>query len=144
MYVMYVWCIVCPAQSGSSSKRGIKTMHSGLASYIFFMPRVGHPAKEGLRLSCFICVPFMAVAQSGSSSKRGIKTSFLFYPSNLIHTQSGSSSKRGIKTSFSTTLRSGQTPPRVGHPAKEGLRPNKINIILFITYPEWVIQQKRD
>ena len=37
-------------------------------------PRVGHPAKEGLRLSLFQCIHARLRAQSRSSSKRGIKT----------------------------------------------------------------------
>ncbi len=41
-------------------------------------PRVGHPAKEGLRQMALSAVTLDANAQSGSSSKRGIKTIILF------------------------------------------------------------------
>jgi hypothetical protein len=34
--------------------------------------------------------------------------------------------------------------PRVGHPAKEGLRLNMVILSDKLNYPEWVIQQKRD
>ena len=34
--------------------------------------------------------------------------------------------------------------PRVGHPAKEGLRPFLALYFFHLSDPEWVIQQKRD
>ena len=34
--------------------------------------------------------------------------------------------------------------PRVGHPAKEGLRQPRNVVYHFCQTPEWVIQQKRD
>ena len=59
-------------QSGSSSKRGIKTRC--LPMYALNKPRVGHPAKEGLRLQKPQFFRENEFSQSGSSSKRGIKT----------------------------------------------------------------------
>ena len=62
------------------------------------------------------------MSQSRSSSKRGIKT----YAFLIVHikpiTQSRSSSKRGIKTRGVFQTPQLFAPPRVGHPAKEGLR----------------------
>ncbi len=44
------------------------------------LPRVGHPAKEGLRLIYIYNIALVIIAQSGSSSKRGIKTkSYISY-----------------------------------------------------------------
>ena len=86
------------AQSGSSSKREIKTIFFREFNLtIYRTPRVGHPAKEGLRLLKRSRPLFFCLAQSGSSSKRGIKTLVLF--------------------------------PFIGS---------------IIPHPEWVIQQKRD
>jgi len=35
--------------------------------------------------------------------------------------------------------------PRVGHPAKEGLRQDyPLTVMIVVVPPEWVIQQKRD
>ena len=62
-------------------------------------PRVGHPAKEGLRPIVFVIIRYEIVA-----------------------TQSGSSSKRGIKTLCKYLCPKNSLGPRVGHPAKEGLR----------------------
>ena len=94
------------AQSGSSSKRGIKTTLS-FALKVRFEPRVGHPAKEGLRPVPVGSIKKLRGPQSGSSSKRGIKTA---RDSSLIalrfQTQSGSSSKRGIKTPPLTDVQS--------------------------------------
>ncbi len=59
---------------------------------------MGHPAKEGLRhISVFVVL-------------------------TRLKTQSGSSSKRGIKTFLVLSWSCGFNNPRVGHPAKEGLR----------------------
>ena len=108
-------------------------------------PRVGHPAKEGLRhITCAVlinkptpqsrssskrgiktCQESIDIkiisSQSGSSSKRGIKTFSQLFCSIMFSTQSGSSSKRGIKTVQLLEEQSSKEEPRVGHPAKEGL-----------------------
>ena len=84
---------------------------------------MGHPAKEGLRQEAKATRPQKIIAQSGSSSKRGIKTLHSFLSDGVfVKSQSGSSSKRGIKTDLVVFLRFVRTDPRVGHPAKEGLR----------------------
>ena len=85
------------SQSGSSSKRGIKTASKYSLNFV-------HPC-----------------AQSRSSSKRGIKIYSKPLQAVLKNTQSGSSSKRGIKTVQLLEEQSSKEEPRVGHPVKEGL-----------------------
>ncbi len=87
-----------------------------------WLPRVGHPAKEGLRPGVNGGIKACFNTQSGSSSKRGIKTWIIWGACGKFQlTQSGSSSKRGIKTESLRPFPSGGFRPRVGHPAKEGL-----------------------
>ena len=84
-------------QSGSSSKRGIKTRYNLGFPFLSLRPRVGHPAKEGLR-------PLSATLESSVPAPRV-----------------GHPAKEGLRQDrylFNTTI----SLPRVGHPAKEGLR----------------------
>ena len=71
------------SQSGSSSKRGIKTLRNVVYHFCQIRPRVGHPAKEGLRLLSLRSKRDFPKAQSGSSSKRGIKTIVLVMVGDL-------------------------------------------------------------
>ncbi len=133
------------------------------------MPRVGHPAKEGLRLACLVDLAFFITPQSGSSSKRGIKTLhekhyLLFPPPRVGHpakeglrlndnfmfekfkwSQSGSSSKRGIKTALKQEDKL-KANTQSGSSSKRGIKTESSVALLSVTIadPEWVIQQKRD
>ncbi len=85
-------------------------------------PRVGHPAKEGLRPCHWTRTNLVSNPRVGHPAKEGLR------PYQAIHYM------------FYYIL------PRVGHPAKEGLRPEgqKLGPRKQLSLPEWVIQQKRD
>ena len=63
-----------PSQSGSSTKRGIKTQVL-LHLMCVFLPRAGHPLKEGLRLSkhTFMCCN---TPRAGHPLKEGLRQQF--------------------------------------------------------------------
>ena len=58
-------------QSGSSSKRGIKTVFWEIETHNY-IPRVGHPAKEGLRLLCPFLKLFNVVPERVHPAKEGL------------------------------------------------------------------------
>ncbi len=68
---------------------------------VILCPRVGHPAKEGLRqiLSVVSIRFFDGVPRVGHPAKEGLRQNITSMGSDGSSTQSGSSSKRGIKTS---------------------------------------------
>ena len=85
-------------------------------------PRVGHPAKEGLRLRHFPLLVETSLPRVGHPAKEGLRPVLLSSAPHYTVTQSRSSSKRGIKTIYAYLISDAPRCPRVGHPAKEGLR----------------------
>ncbi len=108
------------AQSGTSTKRGIKTFRI-FRTLSEREPRAGHPLKEGLRLSDLFSFIF-SHSQSGTSTKRGIKTYWNNAKVNDNGPRAGHPLKEGLRQCHcSKVLALGKTP-RAGHPLKEGLR----------------------
>ena len=56
----------------------------------------------------------------------------------------GHPAKEGLRRLRSSLCRILPESPRVGHPAKEGLRLRPLPFLYLLVNPEWVIQQKRD
>ena len=89
-------------------------------AFITLKPRVGHPAKEGLRQFFKEAIKFFIMPRVGHPAKEGLRLND-WHEGGVLVPQSRSSSKRGIKTTLSKIIVCCYLP-RVGHPAKEGLR----------------------